>query len=136
MSKTTYKRADRVADQIRMEVADILMRKIKDPRVHDVTVTDVQLTGDLRIAHIFVTTLETGEAERDVFTGLSKASGFVRSELGRRLSLRYLPDVIFKKDISGPRGDRIMQLLEGLHGESEQQETQDAPSNAQRITDS
>jgi ribosome-binding factor A len=136
MSKTTYKRADRVADQIRMEVADILMRKIKDPRVHDVTVTDVELTADLRIAHIFVTTMETGEAERDVFTGLSKASGFVRSELGRRLSLRYLPDVIFKKDISGPRGDRIMQLLEGLHGESEQQETQDSPSSAQRITDS
>jgi ribosome-binding factor A len=136
MSKTTYKRADRVADQIRMEVADILMRKIKDPRVHDVTVTDVELTGDLRIAHIFVTTMETGEAERDVFTGLSKASGFVRSELGRRLSLRYLPDVIFKKDVSGPRGDRIMQLLEGLHEESEQQETQDSPSSTQRITDS
>ncbi len=136
MSKTAYKRADRVADQIRMEVADILMRKIKDPRVHDVTVTDVELTGDLRIAHIFVTTLETGEAERDVFTGLSKASGFVRSELGRRLSLRYLPDVIFKKDISGPRGDRIMQLLEGLHGESDQQKTQDSPSSAQKITDS
>ena len=136
MSKTTYKRADRVADQIRMEVADILMRKIKDPRVHDVTVTDVELTADLRIAHIFVTTMETGEAEREVFTGLSKASGFVRSELGRRLSLRYLPDVIFKKDVSGPRGDRIMQLLEGLHGESEQQETQDSPSGAQRITDS
>ncbi|MGZ8365121.1 MAG: 30S ribosome-binding factor RbfA [Nitrospira sp.] len=135
MSKTTYKRADRVADQIRMEVADILMRKIKDPRVHDVTVTDVELTGDLRIAHIFVTTMETGEAERDVFTGLSKASGFVRSELGRRLSLRYLPDVIFKKDVSGPRGDRIMQLLEGLHGESEQQDTQDSPSSAQRSTD-
>ena len=136
MSKTTYKRADRVADQIRMEVADILMRKIKDPRVHNVTVTDVEMTADLRIAHIFVTTMETGEAERDVFTGLSKASGFVRSELGRRLSLRYLPDVIFKKDVSGPRGDRIMQLLEGLHGESEQQETQDSPSSAQRITDS
>ncbi len=136
MSKSTYKRADRVADQIRMEVADILMRKIKDPRVHDVTVTDVELTGDLRIAHVFVTTMETGEAERDVFTGLSKASGFVRSELGRRLSLRYLPDVIFKKDVSGPRGDRIMQLLEGLHGESEQQETQDSPSSPQRITDS
>ncbi len=136
MSKTTYKRADRVADQIRMEVADILMRKIKDPRVHNVTVTDVELTADLRIAYIFVTTMETGEAERDVFTGLSKASGFVRSELGRRLSLRYLPDVIFKKDVSGPRGDRIMQLLEGLHGETEQQETQDSPSSAQRITDS
>ena len=136
MSKTTYKRADRVADQIRMEVADILMRKIKDPRVHDVTVTDVELTRDLRIAHIYVTTMETGDTERDIFAGLSKASGFVRSELGRRLSLRYLPDVIFKKDVSGPRGDRIMQLLEGLHGESEQHETQDSPDSGQRITNS
>jgi ribosome-binding factor A len=106
-----------------MEVADILMRKIKDPRVRDVTVTDVELTGDLRIAYVFVTTRETGDAERDIFAGLSRASGFVRSELGRRLSLRYLPDVIFKKDVSGPRGDRIMQLLEGLHGESEQQKS-------------
>ncbi|MBH0177498.1 MAG: 30S ribosome-binding factor RbfA [Nitrospira sp.] len=107
MSKTTYKRADRVADQIRMEVADILMRKIKDPRVHSVTVTGVELTADLRIAHVFVTTMETEQAERDTFAGLSKASGFVRAELGRRLTLRYLPEVIFKKDVSGLRGDRI-----------------------------
>lgn len=107
-----------MADQIRMEVADILMRKIKDPRVHGVTVTDVELTGDLRIAYIFVTTMEQGEAEREVFTGLSKASGFVRAELGRRLSLRYLPDVIFKKDVSGIRGDRIHQLLAGLHSDT------------------
>ena len=132
MSKTTYKRADRVADQIRMEVADILMRKIKDPRVRDVTVTDVELTGDLRIAHVFVTTMETGEVERNIFAGLSKASGFVRSELGRRLSLRYLPDVIFEKDVSGARGDRIMQLLEELQGESAEHETQGSTNSGQR----
>ena len=136
MSKTTYKRADRVADQIRMEVADILMRKIKDPRVHDVTVTDVELTGDLRIAYIFVTTMETGEAEREVFVGLSKASGYVRAELGRRLSLRYLPDVIFKKDVSGQRGDRIMQLLEGLHSEKDKQESPDVSHDGQKIAGS
>jgi ribosome-binding factor A len=136
MSKAIYKRADRVADQIRMEVAEILMRKIKDPRVHGVTVTDVELTGDLRIAHVFVTTMETGEAERDIFSGLSKASGFVRSELGRRLSLRYLPHVIFKKDLSGPRGDRIMRILEGLHGESDQHETRHSSNDDEKVTDS
>lgn len=114
MSKSTYKRADRVADQIRMEVADILMRKIKDPRVHSVTVTGVELTADLRIAHVFVTTMETEEAERDIFAGLSKASGFVRAELGRRLTLRYLPEVIFRKDVSGLRGDRVLRLLDTL----------------------
>jgi ribosome-binding factor A len=115
MSKTTYKRAERVADQIRMEVADILMRRIKDPRVRSVTVTDVELTSDLRLARVYVTTLERDEAERQVFDGLAKASGFVRAELGKRLSLRYLPDLSFIKDISGPRGDRILQLLDSLH---------------------
>lgn len=114
MSKTAYKRAERVADQIRTEVADILMRKIKDPRVRFVTVTGVEMTADLRIARVFVTTMETGEAEEKIFAGLSNASGFVRSELGRRLTLRYLPEVIFRKDISGKRGDRILQLLDTL----------------------
>ncbi len=115
MSKSAYKRADRVADQIRMEVADILLRKIKDPRVRSVTVTGVELTADLRIAYVFVTTMESEEAERDIFIGLSKAKGYVRAELGRRLTLRYLPEVIFKKDISGLRGDRVLRLLDSLH---------------------
>ncbi len=119
MSKSTYKRADRVADQIRMEVADILMRKIKDPRVRTVTVTDVELTADLRIAYVFVTTMEQDAAERDVFAGLSKASGFVRAELGRRLTLRYLPEIVFKKDMTGPRGDRVLKLLDELHVDDE-----------------
>ncbi|HEX2055053.1 MAG TPA: 30S ribosome-binding factor RbfA [Nitrospiraceae bacterium] len=115
MPKTSYKRADRVADQIRMEVADILMRRIKDPRVRSVTVTDVALTSDLRLARIYVTTMERNEAERQVFDGLANAAGFIRGELGKRLALRYLPDVTFIKDISGPRGDRILQLLDSLH---------------------
>ncbi|MCP9451891.1 MAG: 30S ribosome-binding factor RbfA [Nitrospira sp.] len=120
MSKTAYNRAERVADQIKMEVADILMRKIKDPRVRFVTVTAVDVTADLRVAKVFVTTMETGQAEADLFAGLSHASGYVRSELGRRLTLRYLPEVIFVKDISGVRGDRILQLLDTLSGEQAQ----------------
>jgi ribosome-binding factor A len=127
MAKTTYRRADRVADQIRMEVADILMRKIKDPRVRSATVTDVEMTADLRIAHVFVTTMEQGQAERDFFAGLSKASGFVRAELGRRLTLRYIPEVTFKKDVSASRGNRVLQLLDGLHGGLDQD---DAPTRS------
>jgi ribosome-binding factor A len=128
MSKTTYKRSDRVADQVRMEVADILMRKIKDPRVRSVTVTDVELTADLRIAYIFVTTMEKEQAERDVFAGLSKASGFVRAELGRRLALRYLPEIVFKRDETGPRGDRVMKLLDELQPHETAQDTSDDTS--------
>lgn len=119
MMKTGYKRADRVADQIRMEVADILMRKIKDPRVRSVTVTDVELTNDLRIARVFVTAMGTDAEEREIFAGLAKASGFVRSELGRRLTLRYLPEVVFVKDVSGPRGDRVLRLLDELQSKDE-----------------
>ena len=119
MAKTGYSRADRVADQIRMEVADILMRKIKDPRVRSVTVTDVELTNDLRIARVFVTALGTDAETKDVFAGLAKARGFVRSELGRRLALRYLPEVVFVKDISGPRADRVLQLLDELHAKTD-----------------
>jgi len=119
MPKASYKRADRVADQIRMEVADILMRRIKDPRVRSVTVTDVAMTSDLRLARIYVTTMERHEAERQVFDGLTNAAGFIRGELGKRLALRYLPDVTFIKDISGPRGDRILQLLDSLHQDDE-----------------
>jgi len=119
MAKTGYSRAERVADQIRMEVADILMRKIKDPRVRSVTVTDVELTTDLRIARVFVTALGSDAETKDVFTGLSKASGFVRNELGRRLTLRYLPEVVFVKDVSGPRGDRILQLLDELQDKTD-----------------
>ena len=122
MTKSTYSRADRVADQIRMEVADILMRKIKDPRVRSVTVTDVELTKDLRIARVFVTTMEQNKDDRLVFEGLAKASGFVRAELGRRLALRYLPELIFMKDVSGPRADRVLALLDGLHQDETKEE--------------
>jgi ribosome-binding factor A len=131
MAKTAYKRATRVADQIRMEVADIIMRKTKDPRVGVVTVTDVEITNDLRLARVFVTTLLDAEHEREAFAGLEKAGGFIRSELGRRLNLRYTPELVFLKDTSGPRGDRILSLLDHLDEErrKESQPGTAAPAN-------
>ncbi len=119
MTKATYKRATRVADQIRMEVAEIIMRKTKDPRVSSVTVTDVELSNDLRFARVYVTTLRDGQAEVDAFEGLAKAAGFIRAELGRRLHLRYTPELIFQKDMSGPQGDRILTLLEQVEAEAQ-----------------
>ncbi|WP_447984807.1 30S ribosome-binding factor RbfA [Nitrospira sp. Nam74] len=122
MSKTAYKRSTRVADQIRMEVADILMRKTKDPRVGVVTVTDVELTSDLRVARIFVTTGPDEKQAAGAFAGLAKAAGFIRAELGRRVNLRYTPELIFQKDTTGPRGDRILSILHELKGSSGTQE--------------
>ena len=117
MSKPTYKRAERVADQIRMEVADILARKMKDPRIGFVTVTDVDLSPDLRVARVYVTSLREGESEDVALQGLTHAVGFVRGELGRRLELRYTPELIFCKDGSRKHGRRIDQLLDSLHHE-------------------
>ncbi len=119
MTKAIYKRATRVADQIRMEVAEIIMRKTKDPRVSSVTVTDVELSNDLRFARVYVTTLRDGQAEVDAFEGLAKAAGFIRAELGRRLHLRYTPELIFQKDMCGPQGDRILTLLEQVEAEAQ-----------------
>ena len=119
MTKATSKRAMRVADQIRMEVAEIIMRRTRDPRVSDVTVTDVELTNDLRLARVYATTLQDGQAEADAFEGLAKACGFIRAELGRRLQLRYTPELIFQKDLSGPQGDRIWSLLEQVQAEAQ-----------------
>jgi ribosome-binding factor A len=119
VSKAAYKRAARVADQIRMEIAEILLRKTKDPRLQAVTVTDVEITDDLRLARVYVTTMQEGEGEAQVMAGLTRASGFIRGELGRRLTLRYNPALEFRKDITGPRGNRILALLEGLHGDVE-----------------
>lgn len=114
MSKPTYKRAERVADQLRIEVADILAKKSKDPRLHSVTVTDVEVTNDLRIARVYVSLLSPQDEESNILKALDSASGFVRSELGRRLELRYTPEVKFWTDSTGPRAERILNILDSL----------------------
>ena len=114
MSKSAYKRAERVADQLRIEVADILAKKSKDPRLQNVTVTHVEVTNDLRIARVYVSFLGKQDEEPGILKALSSASGFVRSELGRRLELRYTPEVKFWLDSGGSRTERILNILDSL----------------------
>ena len=118
MAKPSYKRAERVGDQIRMEVADILARRTKDPRVGFITVTGVDLSADLRLAKVYVTTLQEGQ-EAHALEGLKSALGFIRAELGRRLALRYTPDLIFRQDKSGQYGNRMEKLLDSLQEKKE-----------------
>ncbi len=112
---TGFKRTDRVSDQIRMEIADILMRKVKDPRVGFVTVTGVEVTADLKQAWVYVTVLQQGPQEKDTLEALARAEGFIRGELGRRLKLRYVPTLTFAKDTSVDRVTRVMSLLDQVH---------------------
>jgi ribosome-binding factor A len=110
-----YKRTDRVGDQIRMEIAEILMRRVKDPRVGFVTVTGVDLSADLKHAWVYLTVLAEGEQEAETMAALGRACGFIRTELGRRLKLRSVPDLTFVKDTSVDRAMRVLNLIEGVH---------------------
>lgn len=102
-----------------MEVADILARKIKDPRIRMVTVTDVAMTADLKIARIYVTAMNRDQFDQETKPGLNSAVGFIRSELGRRLHLRYTPELVFFRDTGPERGDRMEKLLHSLNLNSE-----------------
>ena len=109
-----YKRAERVGDQIKVEIADILARRIKDPRIGFVTVTAVEVTDDLRYARVFVSILEGSPQQGKTFKGLFRASSFIRSELGKRLRLKFVPQLSFHLDQSAQKAAHVLQLLEEI----------------------
>ncbi len=113
VSKPT-KRSVRVADQIRMEVADVLSRKCKDPRLQCVTVTGVAMNSDLRVAHVYVSLLAPQCDVETIMEILRNAVGFVRLELGRRLDLRYTPEVRFWFDARAPHEENIGRILNAV----------------------
>lgn len=112
MSKPTYKRADRVSDQMKQEIADILMRKIKDPRIGFVTVTDVVVADDLRNAKVFISAY--GEDRERTLKGIQSAAAFIRAELGKRMRMKFVPELLFRYDDAAERGAHIMELLHDI----------------------
>lgn len=114
-SSSNYKRADRVGDLIRMEISNILLREVRDPRVRNVTITGVKMSSDLRTARVFFVPLGEETCSEDILEGLKKASKFLRRELAKKVQLRYVPEIIFAYDSSFEYGDRIEKLLASLH---------------------
>jgi ribosome-binding factor A len=108
-------RANRVAEQMKKELGDILNRKIKDPRVGFVTITDVEVTGDLQQATIYLTILGSEDEKEATLKGLTKAKGFIRSEIGHRIRLRKTPELFFEIDHTIETGNRIEKLIRDLH---------------------
>ncbi|WP_080874719.1 30S ribosome-binding factor RbfA [Oceanobacillus timonensis] len=108
-------RAHRVAEQMKKELGDILSRKIKDPRVGFVTVTDVEVTGDLQQAKIFISVLGDEKKKQETLLGLAKAKGFIRSEIGKRIRLRKTPELNFEFDEAIEQGNRIDSILRDLN---------------------
>lgn len=107
-------RANRVAEQMKKELGEIIGRKIKDPRIGFVTVTDVQVTGDLQQATVFISVLGDDEQRENTLKGLAKAKGFIRSEIGNRIRLRKTPEIVFEFDESIDYGNRIESLLKQI----------------------
>ena len=114
-----FKRADRVADLIQMEIFDILLRQVRDPRIGAVTITGAKVSDDLRTARIFFVELGKDQCSAEVKTGLASATGFLRRELGRRLQLRCVPELLFSYDPSFAYGSRIERLISEIHREEE-----------------
>jgi ribosome-binding factor A len=112
----TDRRVSRVAELIKREVSQMLLNGIKDDRVGTgmVSVTDVDVSGDLQHAKIFVSIYGTEEAKAETMAGLKSATGYVRSELGARVRLRRTPEVVFIEDRSIERGTKVLSLLNKL----------------------
>lgn len=96
---------------MKQEIADILMRKIKDPRIGFVTVTDVDVADDIRNATVYVSVYGTDADKQNSLKGLRSAAPFIRTELGKRMRMRYLPELLFRFDAAVERGAHIMELL-------------------------
>ena len=129
------RRVERVAALIRKEVSQLLINGIRDERVHQgmVSITNVDVAGDLQHCKIFVSVFGEAEAQAQVLEGLQAASGFLRGELGRRLQMRRAPEVMFQLDRGLERGTTVLGLLNRL--EDERQERGDIPPGSDELPD-
>lgn len=111
-------RTGRVSEQIKKELSQLIQTELKDPRIGFITVTGVDVTNDLSQAKVYLSVLGDDDQKAGTLKALEKASGFLRSELGKRIRLRHVPELIFKFDESIAYGSRIEKLL----GEIEREE--------------
>jgi ribosome-binding factor A len=108
------RRPQRIALQIQHEVSLMLARNMKDRRVGFVTVTGVQMTPDLRHAKIFISLMGGEEEKKESLATLNHAAGWIRHELGQRIRMKFVPDIIFLMDTSQDYGERIDRLIDEI----------------------
>jgi ribosome-binding factor A len=113
-----YKRSQRVGDLLREEIADIIIYKLKDPRIGFVTVTGVDVTDDIKIAIAYISILKE-EEKKTTLDILNSAKSFIRSELSKRLRMKFIPSIEFRLDSSVEYGSRIETLLNEIRKKSE-----------------
>lgn len=108
----SFSRSERVAEQIRRELAELIRLELKDPRVNLVTITDVEITPDYAHAKVYYTTLASAEQRVEIERGLKHSAGFLRREIGRRVRIHHNPELHFIYDSSVERGSRLSQLID------------------------
>lgn len=119
MNKT---RMSRVGEEIKKELSILLQRGLKDPRIGFVTVTDVEVSSDLQLAKVFVSIFGSEEERKASLAGLQKAKGYLRTEIGKRVKMRHIPDFTFKLDESIDYGSKIESILREISTEEGKQD--------------
>ncbi|EPC00101.1 ribosome-binding factor A [Litchfieldella anticariensis FP35 = DSM 16096] len=126
-----FKRTDRVADQLQQELAVLIQREVKDPRLGMVTVSGVTVSRDLGYADVYITLLGENDPERiqDNLKVLRRAAGFLRTQVARRIKLRHVPELRFHYDESVVRGQRLSSLIEEAVASDRARQGDDEPEN-------
>ena len=113
------KRSEKVADLIQKEISHMLVRSIKDPRIGFVTITRVIVSDDCRLAKVYFSVAGSLAERESSVKGLDSAKGYVRRELGRRIRLRYTPEITFQFDPSVEYAIHMEELIQSIHQEKE-----------------
>lgn len=121
--------AERLAQELKTRIGEILLKEVRDPRVGFATVTSARLSPDQRYAHVYVSVLGSPEETKRTLTALNSAAGFIRRQLGSRMRLRHTPELTFEFDASVETGARMEQLLEEVKKESTQAQEPHAPED-------
>lgn len=111
-------RVGRVGEQIKKELSQLIQNELKDPRIGFITVTGVEVTNDLSQAKVFLSVMGSEEEKEASLKALGRSSGFLRAELGKRIRLRKVPELLFKFDTSIDYGSRIETILQQLDEEN------------------
>jgi ribosome-binding factor A len=107
-------RQRRVSELVHRELSTLLLYEVRDPRLSDVTITDVEVTKDLLLAHVYFTVLGAEDGGKEALAALEHARGYLRTQLANRVELRFVPDLVFELDKSAVHGQRIDELLDQL----------------------
>jgi ribosome-binding factor A len=120
-----YKRSERVGDLIREVLCEMILRDLSDPRLETVTITEVEVTSDLKLARVFFSARGDRVREEAALQGLESAAGFIKKNLGRELRLRYMPELMFQVDRSFEYGSKIDRLIQTIQDEKKTDSQED-----------